>query len=179
MVAILHEGKSIDKSFFQLLLDDLKLNTTPVNFYGMGTKSNFFNKEFAQYQDLSLEIERENIDKVLFIIDADESFEQTEAKLLTIIDELQIKEISHYYIACDPITRKGYLESLILSSLSEEQKTCINDFLTCSDFKSKTHDKSIFNIIYKNAYPNAPFDFSHSNFAPLKEKLINLFNESI
>jgi len=175
MVAILHEGKSIDKSFFQLLLDDLKLNTSQVNFYGMGTKSNFFNREFAQYQDLSLEIERENIDKVLFIIDADESFEQTETKLLTIMDELQITEISHYYIACDPITETGYLESLILSSLSEEQKKCINDFLTCSDFKSKTHDKSIFNIIYKNAYPNAPFDFSHANFEPLKEKLINLF----
>lgn len=175
MVAILHEGKSIDKSFFQLLLDDLKLNASQVNFYGMGTKSNFFNREFAHYQDLSLEIERENIDKVLFIIDADESFEQTETKLLTIMDELQITAISHYYIACDPNTKKGYLESLILSSLSEEQKTCINDFLTCSDFKSKTHDKSIFNIIYKNAYPNAPFDFSHANFAPLKEKLINLF----
>jgi hypothetical protein len=175
MVAILHEGKSIDKSFFQLLLDDLKLNDSQVKFYSMGTKSNFFNREFTQYQDLSLEIERENINKILFIIDADESFEQTETKLLTIMDELQITEISHYYIACDPITKEGYLESLILSSLSEEQKTCINDFLTCSDFKSKTHDKSIFNIIYKNAYPNAPFDFSHSNFVPLKEKLINLF----
>lgn len=175
MVAILHEGKSIDKSFFQLLLDDLKLNASLVNFYGMGTKSNFFNSSFAQYQDLSLEIERENIDKVLFIIDADESFEQTETKLLAIMDELQITEISHYYIACDPITKEGYLESLILSSLSEEQKKCINDFLTCSDFKSKTHDKSIFNIIYKNAYPNAPFDFSHENFNDLKSKLTNLF----
>jgi hypothetical protein len=179
MVALLHEGKSIDKSFFQLLLDDLKLNTSQINFYGMGSKNNFFNKEHSQYEALQLAIKEEEITKLLFIIDADESFELTEVKLLTIIDELQISEISHYYIACDPITKEGYLESLILSSLSEEQKTCINDFLTCSDFKAKTHDKSIFNIIYKNAYPNAPFDFSHSNFAPLKEKLINLFNESI
>ena len=175
MVAILHEGKSIDKSFFKLLLDDLKLDKSKVSFYGMGTKNNFFTKEFAQYQDLLLEIERENIDKVLFIIDADESFEQTETKLTTIMDELKILEISHYYIACDPITQTGYLESLILSSLSDEQKTCINDFLTCSDFKSKAHDKSIFNIIYKNAYPNAPFDFSHPNFNDLKQKFQTLF----
>lgn len=175
MVAILHEGKSIDKSFFQLLLDDLKLDKSKVSFYGMGTKNNFFTKEFSQYQDLSLEIERENINKVLFIIDADESYVQTETKLLKILHDLQITEMSHYYIACDPITQAGYLESLILSSLSEEQKTCINDFLICSDFKSKTHDKSIFNIIYKNAYPSAPFDFSHKNFNDLKQKLQTLF----
>jgi hypothetical protein len=175
MIAILHEGKSIDKSFFQLLLDDLKLNTSLINFYGMGSKNNFFNKDYSQYEALQLAIKEEELTQLLFIIDADESFEQTEVKLVKIMDELQISEISHYYIACDPITQTGYLESLILSSLSEEQKTCINDFLTCSDFKSKTHDKSIFNIIYKNAYPNAPFDFSHQNFNDLKQKLQTLF----
>ena len=45
MVAILHEGKSIDKSFFELLLDTLKSPTSEVQFYGMGNKSNFFNHD--------------------------------------------------------------------------------------------------------------------------------------
>jgi hypothetical protein len=175
MVAILHEGKSIDKSFFQLLLDDLNLNTSQVNFYGMGSKNNFFNKEHSQYEALLLNIKEEEITKILFIIDADNEFDNTQINLNGIIQELAIENISDFYIACHPQKKQGYLESLILSSLSSEQAECINNFLECSDFKSKTHDKSIFNIIYKNAYPSAPFDFSHSNFDPLKEKLINLF----
>ena len=175
MVAILHEGKSIDKSFFELLLDDLELDKSKISFYGMGTKNNFFKSNHMQYEDLLLEIKTEKISKVLFIIDADESFEETAENLIKIIDTLHLQDISNYFIACDPITKKGYLESLILSSLSVEQKKCINDFLQCSDFKSKTHDKSIFNVIYKSAYPNAPFDFNHSNFNDLKTKLRELF----
>lgn len=175
MVAILHEGKSIDKSFFELLVDDLKLDKSIISFYGMGNKSNFFKSDYIQYEDLVLNITLEKISKVLFIIDADENFEKTQEQLDAIIKELKITAISDYFIACDPITQIGYLESLILSSLAEEQKKCINDFLQCSDFKSKTHDKSIFNTIYKNAYPNAPFDFSHKNFDELKVKLTKLF----
>jgi len=175
MVAILHEGKSIDKSFFQLLIDDLGLEKSKISFYGMGNKSNFFKSDHMQYEDLLLEIKTEKISKVLFIIDADESFENTQKHLEEIIKGLEITAISNYFIACDPETKCGYLETLILSSLSEEQKKCINDFLQCSDFKSKAHDKSIFNTIYKNAYPNAPFDFSHKNFDELKAKLKNLF----
>jgi len=176
MVAILHEGKSIDKSFFELLLDDLGLDKSQVFFYGMGTKSNFFKPNHKQYEDLKIDIATEKIDKVLFIIDADETFENTQIQLCKIIDEINIKKLSDYYIACDPLTKIGYLESVILSTLSDEQKECIEKFLDCSDFKSKTHDKSIFNVIYKNAYPNAPFDFSHENFNDLKTKLTNLFN---
>ena len=175
MYAILHEGKSIDKSFFKLLLDNLKLDKSQVLFYGMGTKSNFFKKEHSQYADLKLEIQSENVTKLLFIIDADNDFEDTENKLVNIINELNFKEISKFYIACNPLTKEGYLESIILSSLSDVQKNCIENFLECSEFKLKTHDKSILNEIYKKAYPNAPYDFTHKNFNELKQKLQNLF----
>jgi hypothetical protein len=176
MYAILHEGKSIDKSFFQLLLDNLKLDKDAVRFYGMGTKSNFFNVEHIQYKTLKDDILDTPISKVLFIIDADESFENTKEKLKKTIEELGLNEISDFYIACNQETEKGYLESIILSSLPNEQKECIENFLKCSEFKSKTHDKSILNEIYKKAYPNAPYDFSHKNFNELKQKLQNLFN---
>ncbi|MFA6138017.1 MAG: DUF3226 domain-containing protein [Sulfurimonas sp.] len=177
MYAILHEGKSIDKSFFQLLLDNLELDKDSVRFYGMGTKSNFFNKEHIQYKTLNDDILDAPISKILFIMDADESFENTKEKLKKIIEELGLNEISDFYIACNQQTKKGYLESLILSSMPKEQKECIEAFLNCSEFKSKTHDKSILNEIYKKAYPKAPYDFSHENFDELKQKLQNLFNQ--
>jgi len=101
MYAILHEWKSIDKGFFELLLDSLDLDKSEISFLGMGSKSNFF------------------------------------------------------------------------------KTRCIKKFLNCSEFKSKSHDKSIFNIIYKNAYPNVPYNFEHPNFNKLKEKLKNLFKEII
>lgn len=177
MYAILHEGKSIDKSFFQLLLDELELDKSQVIFYGMGNKSNFFKQEHSQYEDLKLEIQSENVSKLLFIIDADDDFEDTEVKLMNIIDKLSFKNISKLYITCNPSSKKGCLESIILSSLSDIQKNCIEDFLKCSEFKSKTNDKSILNEIYKKAYPKPFDDFSHQNFNELKQKLKTLFEE--
>ncbi len=177
MVAILHEGKSIDKSFFQLLLDHLELEKKSVKFYGMGTKSNFFKKDFIQYETLNGDIIDTPISKVLFVIDADKSFEDTVVKLENIIAELDLDEMSDTYIACNPSTNKGYLESLILSSIPQKQKECIENFLECSEFKSKTHDKSILNEIYKKAYPSPDYDFSHENFNELKQKLQNLFKK--
>jgi hypothetical protein len=74
--------------------------------------------------------------------------------------------------------KEGYLESLILSTLSEEQDDCINSFLEkCPEFRGKNSHKSIFNVIYKNAYPKAPYNFEHENFNELKTKLKNLFKE--
>ncbi|MDO8261063.1 MAG: hypothetical protein Q7T50_06245, partial [Candidatus Magasanikbacteria bacterium] len=90
--------------------------------------------------------------------------------------ELSLSGLSDIYVTCNPNTKDGYLESLILSSIPKKQKECIETFLNCSEFKSKDNHKSILNQIYKIAYPNAPYDFSHKNFDELKQKLQNLFN---
>ena len=186
MIAIVHEGKSIDPSFFKLLLDDLGLDKSIVRFYGMGSKSNFFKIEHLNYRDISIAIE--DIDKILFILDSDylaknrvyDGFENTLKKIESIQQELNIVDKCDTCITYDPNseTKEGYLESLILSTISKEQKKCIEAFLDCSDFKSKGHHKSILNQIYKSAYPNAPYDFSHSNFDELKKKLTDLFKEN-
>ncbi|MGB3962111.1 MAG: hypothetical protein WBK95_07740, partial [Sulfurimonas sp.] len=127
------------------------------------------------YKTLNDDIPDTPISKVLFIIDADDSFEDTENKLKKMIENLKLNEISDFYIACNQETKTGYLESLILSSIPQEQKECIENFLDCSAFKSKENHKSILNEIYKKAYPNAPYDFTHANFDELKAKLQNLF----
>jgi len=185
-VAILHEGnsrKTHDNELLKLLLEELKLEINKVRFIGMGSKSNFFKIDNTNYKQLLQNIELEEISKVLFIIDADYEendntyggYENTKNELEKIIEKLNIKSNADIFITCDPNDKCGYLESLILSTIPKEQKECIETFLDCSDFKSKENHKAILNQIYKIAYPNAPFDFSHSNFDELKLKLKNLF----
>ena len=189
-VAILHEGnsnKTNDNLLLKLLIKDLGLESDRAEFFGFGSKSNFFKKDNPKYQRLKLQIEEDEISKVLFVVDADYKkndakyggYENTESELKNIIAQLGISGYSDIYITCDPVKQDGYLESLILSTISEEQKKCIEEFLECSEFKSKENDKSILNQIYKNAYPNAPFDFLNDKFNELKTKLTNLFKEDI
>jgi len=185
-VAIFHEGKSIDKSFFELLLDELELDKNRVRFYGMGSKSNFFKIDRPNYEDLLLEIEERTINKVLFILDSDyeksdkvyDGYKNTLREIDKMQKKLKIENISDIFIAYDfnSVEKEGYLESLILSSIPKEQKKCIETFLDCSDFKSKNHHKSILNEIYKKAYPNEAYNFPDPYFKELKQKLQNLFN---
>lgn len=187
MVAILHEGtakKTADNELLKLLLESLELDETQVKFFGMGSKNNFFKKEDNEkYEVLLTEVKEENISKILFVVDADNQtndnvyggYQNTEQHLKRIINELGLDDIADIYITCDPTTKCGYLESLILSSIPVNQKKCIEDFLNCSEFKSKDNHKKILHQIYKSAYPNAPFDFNHSNFNDLKIKLQELF----
>ena len=185
MYAILHEGKSIDKGFFELLLDKLNLDKNEISFLGMGSKSNFFKINNPRYKDLMLDIQIEKITKILFIMDADyegnknyDGYNNTLEQIEKVQKDLNIMEISDTFIAYDMKSEKkeGYLESLILSTLSEEQDDCIHSFLEkCPEFRGKNSHKSIFNVIYKNAYPKAPYNFEHQNFDELKQKLIDLF----
>ncbi len=185
-VAIFHEGnanKTYDNELLKLLLEKLGLDLSYVKFVGMGSKSNFFKSDNDNYKELLLDIKRGAVEKVLFVIDADYikndttygGYDNTKTALEKTIHDLNLKSHSDIYITCDPTEQCGYLESLILSTIPQEQKECIETFLECSDFKSKENHKAILNQIYKTAYPKAPFDFSHKNFSELKTKLQNLF----
>ena len=186
MIAILHEGnaqKTADNKLIKLLIEDLNLDEKKVRFFGLGTKSNFFKKESNAYRELLTDIQEEIISKVLFIVDADYEetdntyggFDNTLREMIDIRKVLNIYEMSDLYITCDSDTKEGYLESLILSSIPQTQKECIETFLECSEFKSKKNDKAILNQIYNNAYPRAPYDFSSDKFDILKQKLQTLF----
>ncbi len=185
-VAIFHEGnakKTHDNELLKLLIEALSLPLSNIKFVGMGTKSNFFKPDNDNYKELLLDIKRKAIQKALFVIDADYpendsifgGAENTQRELKKILIELNLNEKVDIYITCDPIEQNGYLESLILSTIPENEKKCIEDFLDCSDFKSKENHKAILNQIYKIAYPKAPFDFNHPNFDDLKTKLQTLF----
>jgi hypothetical protein len=188
-IAIVCEGKA-DKEFFDSLIEHLvenkiiSLYETTISFYILGGKSNFLNIENKNYKELQSEVFMEKTAKILFVIDADDvindttygGYENTENALNEIITQLDFQDISSTYIMCDPITKIGYLESFILSSIPERQRNCIERFLECSQFKSKENHKAILNKIYNIAYPNAPYDFAHPHFEELKAKLHELFS---
>lgn len=175
-VAIVCEGKN-DKTFLQAFIKHLNLTIEP-SFYVLKGKSLLFDATDVQYQELKNAVVAEP-HKLLFVVDADDvkndagcgGFENTQQALNQVIAELGFEGVSSTYIMCDPMTQVGYLESLILSTISEQQKNCIQGFLDCSEFKSKENHKAILNSIYKTAYPNAPFNFTHPNFVELKNKL--------
>ena len=185
-VAIVCEGKD-DKAFFETLISHLVshlvFNEKNANFYILGGKSNLFDVDNKRFKDLKLEIDGGQIEKVLFVVDADDvktdavygGFENTQTALNNIIKQLDLKDIAHTYIMCDPATKTGYLESFILSTIPTAQRICIEGFLACSQFKSKENHKTILNQIYKLAYPNAPYDFQHPHFKPLINELTDLF----
>jgi len=188
-VAILHEGnakKTHDNELLKLLIEDLGCDVNKVEFFGFGSKSNFFKLDNPKYERLKLQIEEESINKILFVVDADYEendekcggFENTEKELRKIINNLSLSNISDIYVTCDPQTKDGYLESFILSTIPTEKKECIETFLDCSDFKLKKNHKSVLSEIYKKAYPNAPYDFKHPNFYGLKMKLTKLCKDN-
>jgi hypothetical protein len=181
-VAIVCEGND-DKAFFKTLISHLGFKEKHVGFYVFHGKSNIFKSNDKRYADLKLDVENGQIENVLFVVDADDvkndivygGFENTQTALNNVIKQLDFEEIAHTYVMCDPETKTGYLEPLILPTISEPQRNCIEGFLKCSQFKSKENHKAILNQIYKLAYPNAPYDFQHPHFEPLKTELTNLF----
>lgn len=187
---ILHEGnakKTHDNALICLLIEHLsrtnpEVSVDKVEFHGMGKKSSFFDLE--SYPKLLKDgVATDKISKVFLVVDADYpetdvkygGFENTQKKLGEIIVELGFQSVCDIYVTCDPAIKTGYLESFLLSTIPDHQKTCIQSFLNCSDFNSKENHKAILNSIYKMAYPNTPYDLLHSHFDELKNKLLSLF----
>jgi hypothetical protein len=180
--AILHEGPT-DKEFIESLLAHLDLNYDRFHFIKFDYKSNFFKTDSPKYSLLKQQIKAGQIDKILFIVDSDYKendlryggFDNTEIQLNKVIEELDFQDIARSYIVCDPDTKTGYLESLILASLPEQKRKCIECFIECSEINSKQIHKIIINRLYSIAYPDPPYNFIHPNFDVLKAELKNLF----
>jgi hypothetical protein len=180
--AIFCEGKS-DRDFLEALIKHLGFNSKEVSFYVLRSKSDFFKHNDRRYRDVRMEIDGGTIDKLLFMIDADYAekdvryggCENTKNALENVIKTLGFEAISSVYIMCDPDSKTGYLESLILSTLPEAQRGCIARFLECSQFKDKEDHKAIINQIYNTAYPDRPYNFGHPHFGVLIAELKKLW----
>lgn len=184
-IAIFCEG-STDIIFLKEFIGYLGFRKEDVEPYIMKGKSHFF-EEHKYYNRVKKQLESNAISRVLFVMDADtidknnpnhDGFENTENQLKELIAKLDLQSVSDYYIMCHPEKKNGYLESLILSTIDERTRHCIECFLECSQFASKEDHKDIVHKIYNKLYPHEPYNFNHQNFDELRTKLINLFTHS-
>ena len=183
MVKIICEGVA-DVKNIKKLLTFLEISFIDDDFLWTNGKSLLLNKDLDRYTILLKKIEDGFIQKVLFILDADDfendqslcGIENTMNKIETLQKDLKIEKISDYYIACDPNTKKGYFESLLLSTIDDEVKKCYEDFRVCSQLNSKAVDKNILTELHNLTKPEKPYDFNHPNFKDIKQKLEKLFN---
>ncbi len=115
------------------------------------------------------------IKKVLFIFDAD--FEQNDAKIGGM--DKSIKAINNltkglnWNIPTDYYIFKNNLDDFIIGTLDKKQ--CFKEFDQCLDITDRNRNKKISTCIYRKLYPQAPYDFKHSDFDELKQKLTVLF----
>lgn len=149
----------------------------------MNNKSAFFKKE--NYNLITQQIKTNQFDKVLFILDSDflrndnvfGGYENTEREIEKIIKDLNIESKADYFISCDPITKEGNLEHLLLSTCQDNKKNCIENFITCiNTMNVENSNKKIVVTSYREIFKDHPYNLEHSNFIKLKQKIHELFS---
>lgn len=150
----------------------------------MGSKSFLLNRNDSKYIVKRQQIETGQYSKVLFVVDADYSKNDaiagghvnTEAKIIELIAQLEIKEVADYFISCDPEDKNGNLEHLLLSSVEQEKRSCIESFIGCIQGMNAESNKKIVYAAYQAIFKEAPYNFDHLNFDELKQKIEWLFS---
>jgi len=181
VVKVICEGRT-DKKKISEILEFLKINYSDDNFIIAGNKPNLLNKDLVEYRTLKQQINNDIVSKVLFLVDVDferndvtYGYENTKQRVNQLRQDLLLESISDYYLLCDPKTKEGFLESLLLSTISKEVKNCFEELIKCKELDNKYNHKNILEEFYRISKPDKPYDFSHKNFNELKQKLINLF----
>jgi hypothetical protein len=159
------------------------LNLKNIDIQKMSNKSNFFKEK--SYLTIKQKVDKGLYSKVLFIIDAD--YPKNDAKggglfnsekcLQKIITTLGFIDKSKYYVACDPIKETGNLEHLVLSTLDNKQKKCIESLLDCVLEMDVHSDKKIVLSSYEAIFKESPYNLPHKNFDKLRERLEWLDND--
>ncbi|WP_457562088.1 hypothetical protein [Caminibacter pacificus] len=138
-------------------------------FYKMRGKGNLLKEE--NYNGI---IQKSN--KFLFILDADEDFQKTQKDIQNLINNLTktfgIK--ADYFISCNPNTKKGNIEVLLLECVKEDLKKCYSDFLDCmgKDNLSKYQAKNLLQRMFE--IKNPPYELDCEYFNELRKKFISL-----
>jgi hypothetical protein len=158
-IARILELSKIDNNFFK---DKLQRE---VVFYKMKGKG-----ELLKIENYSAIIQK--VDKLFFILDADDEYVATKTKIETLIKKIEKK--CDYFISCNPDSKRGFLESLLLNCVDKNLKECYNSFLECIGKNSlqKYQDKAILTKLFE--IKNPPYDVNCNYFNQLKDRFYNL-----
>ena len=162
----------------------LKLDMNKIKIEKIGKKNDKNGKsafwEESTYQIIKQEVHLGQYSKILFMVDAD--YPENDAKyggltnsekaLKQIIGTLGFTEKAKYFIACDPTTKTGNLEHLILSTIDDTKKECINELLKCVLEMDVHSDKKIVLSSYEAIFKESPYNYTHDNFKELRELLL-------
>ena len=174
---ILCEGGN-DIGFLRKFCQYLELDMKKIDIQKVSGKSNFF-KEIS-YSTIRQKINGGLYSKVLFVVDSDYitndgmygGFENSTNELLKMIKKLNIEDKSKVFIACDPVTREGNLEHLVLSTLGKEERDCILKLLKCVLEMNVHSDKKIVLSSYEAIFKESPYNLPHENFNLLRDSLL-------
>lgn len=183
MVAVIVEGKRDVTFFNNFIANHLTFDKKLYKIIQTKGKSKLLDKNFDKYLELKEDVKLNRIKKVLFIMDSDNpsdnpdigGFENSKTYIEKLIEELGIKDLSSYCIVCNPISKEGNIEDLVISTLDKDICNCIKSFSECSNLDNNEGKRLL--GIYNYGYPQKPFDFNHQNFNELKSKLQWLFEE--
>jgi len=174
---ILCEGGN-DIGFLKKFCQYLGFNMKKIDIQKVSGKSNFFKEK--NYITIRQKVDRGLYYKVLFVVDADYlkndstygGFKNSTNEIKKIIKTLNIQNKSKIFIACDPLTKEGNLEHLVLSTLGEEEKDCILKLLDCVLTMDVHSDKKIVLSSYEAIFKESPYNLPHNNFDELRELLL-------
>jgi len=173
-----------DVGLLNRFLEKLGYQRNDFEIMSMGGKSFLLNRNDLKYIVKRQQIETGQYSKVLFVVDADYSKNDaiagghvnTEAKIIELIAQLEIKEVADYFISCDPEDKNGNLEHLLLSSVEQDKRSCIENFIGCIQGMNAESNKKIVYAAYQAIFKEAPYNFDHLNFDELKQKIEWLFS---
>jgi len=134
----------------------------------------------ATYKTIKQQVDMGMYSKILFIVDADYpendatygGLDNSQKGLEKIIETLEFTEKAKYFIACDPINKIGNLEHLILSTIDDRKKECINQLLKCVLEMDIHSDKKIVLSSYEAIFKESPYNLPHKNFDDLRDLLL-------
>ena len=173
-----------DVGLLNRFLEKLGYQKKDFEIMSMGGKSLLLDRNDSRYTVKCQQIETGQYGKVLFVVDADYSkndvvtggYVNTEAKIIELIKQLELNGVADYFISCDPENKNGNLEHLLLSSVEQDKRSCIESFVDCiQDMDAESNKKIIF-AAYQTIFKEAPYNFDHPNFDELKLKIDWLFS---
>ncbi|SFV88643.1 hypothetical protein MNB_SUP05-SYMBIONT-5-311 [hydrothermal vent metagenome] len=174
MIQIICEGRD-DKNFINQFIRHLKLNACSVE--QVGGKGSLL--AVKTYSGITKEVQAGRTKKVLFVFDADFIEDDRQCGGLKnsqqCIQDL-IQNLGWNNIAVDYYIFDKNLDDFIIKTL--DNKTDFEACEQCFKLKKLNKNRKILTCIYQKLYPVKPYDFSHTNFNQLQQKLINLFNKS-
>lgn len=171
-----------DKAFLNKFVKEyMKFQSNKFEIEKMNSKSDIFKIE--KYNSISVKVDVGQYDKVLFFFDSDflkndhifGGYENSETQIKNIITNLKFDDVADYFICCDPSTKNGNLEHLLLAAAEHDKKDCINKFIHCIQGMDTTSNKKIVLTAYKEIFKEYPYNFEHPCFTKLKEKITWLF----